>query len=62
MQSKPQFRNLTSRTVSRAAAAALAIATVFALTVVLTQSAQAQTFKVLHTFTGGRTGGTLVPV
>src|SRR5271157_4765531 len=52
MQSKEQFCNLISRTVSRVATAALAIATMFALTVVLTQSAQAQTFKVLHTFTG----------
>ena len=43
---------MISRTISRAATAALAMATVFALTVVLTQSAHAQTFKVLHTFTG----------
>jgi uncharacterized repeat protein (TIGR03803 family) len=58
MQNKDQFRNLIFRIISRAATAALAIAIVFALTVVLTQSAQAQTFKVLYNFTGGRDGGT----
>src|SRR5208337_2653133 len=56
MQSKKQFCNLISRIISRAATAALAMATVFALTVVLTQSAQAQTFKVIHAFTGGGDG------
>ena len=54
MRSKKQFCNLISRTT----VAALAIATVFALTVVLTQSAQAQTFTVLHNFTGGPDGAT----
>jgi len=58
MQSKQQFCNLISRTISRAATAALAIATVFALTIVLTQSAQAQTLTVLHSFTGGGDGST----
>jgi uncharacterized repeat protein (TIGR03803 family) len=57
MQSKKQFCNLISRTISRLATAALAIATVFAPTVVLTQSAQAQTYNVIHTFTGGGDGG-----
>jgi len=56
MQSNQQFCSLLSRTISRAAVAALAMATVFALTVVLTQSAQAQTYKVLHNFTGGVDG------
>ena len=56
MQSKKEFCNLISRTIARAATAALAIATVFALTVVLTQSAQPQTLKVLHSFTGGGDG------
>src|SRR3974390_1164117 len=56
MQSKQQFRSLISRIVARAATAALAIATVLALTVVLSQSAQTQTFKVLHTFTNGADG------
>ncbi len=36
----------------------LAIAAMFTVTVVVTQSTQAQTFAVLHTFTGGRDGGT----
>ena len=58
MQSKKQFCNLISRTISRLATAALAIATVFAPTVVLTQSAQAQTYNVIHTFTGGGDGAT----
>src|SRR5208283_1434913 len=57
MQSKKQFRNLISRTISRVAKIALATATVFALTVVLTQSAQAQIFKVIHAFSGGGDGG-----
>src|SRR5271166_1623673 len=56
MQSKKQFCKLISRIIARAATAALAIATVFALTVVLTQSAQPQTLKVLHSFTGGGDG------
>ena len=56
MQSKPQICNLIFRTISRAGAAALVIATVFALTGVLTRSVEAQTFKVLHTFTGGQDG------
>ena len=58
MQSKEKFCNLISRTISRAATAALAIATVFALTVALTQSTQAQTYKVIHNFTGGADGST----
>jgi|ERR1700688_3633905 len=40
----------------RAVAVALAIAIVFALTVLATQSAQAQTFTVLHDFTRGKDG------
>ena len=56
MQSKQQFHNPLSRTISAYATAALAIATVFALTVVLTQSAQAQTYKVIYNFTGGPDG------
>jgi hypothetical protein len=55
----PPFGNFAIRfpASSRAGMAALAIAPVFALTVVLSQSAQAQTFKVIHTFTGGADGG-----
>jgi uncharacterized repeat protein (TIGR03803 family) len=56
MQSKQQFCNLISRIISRVATVALAIAIVFALTVVMTQSAPAQTFTVLHTFRGGGDG------
>ena len=52
MQSKQQFCNLISRTISRAAMAALAMAIVFTLT----QSAQAQTFKVIYNFTAGGDG------
>ena len=59
MQNKQQFCNLIFRTISRAATTALAMATVFALTVVLTQSAQAQTFKVLYSFTGEQMAGIL---
>jgi uncharacterized repeat protein (TIGR03803 family) len=56
MQIKEQFCNSLFRIISRAATVALAMAIVFAPTVVLTQSAQAQTFKVIHTFTGGADG------
>jgi uncharacterized repeat protein (TIGR03803 family) len=56
MQSKEESRNLFFRTFSRAATAMLTIATVFTLTVVLAQPAQAQTFTVIHTFTGGGDG------
>ena len=56
MQSKQQFCNSLFRTISRAATATLALATVFGLTVVSTQSAQAQTYKVIHNFTGGQDG------
>jgi hypothetical protein len=41
----------------RAASTALALAIVFVLEVVAAQSAQAQTYSVLHTFTGGKDGG-----
>ena len=54
MQSKEVSRNLFCRTIARAATAA-AIAIVFALTA-LAEEAQAQTFKVIHTFTGGGDG------
>ena len=65
MQSKQQSCDSLSRTISGVATAALAIAIVFALTVVLTQSAQAQkataggawTEKVLHNFNHNGTDG-----
>jgi len=57
MNSTNQFRNLLFRTISRTATVALAMAILFALTVVATHAAQAQTFTVLHSFTGGQDGG-----
>ena len=57
MQSKQQFCTSLFRIISRVATVALAMATVFALTVVVTQSGQAQTYKVLYNFTGGADGG-----
>jgi hypothetical protein len=56
MLSDRHFHRTLFRTISRAATAALAIAIIFALTVVLPQSAQAQTYQVLYTFTGGADG------
>ncbi len=56
MQSKRQFCNSLSHIISCAATVALAIATVLALTIVLTQSAQAQTFEAIYNFTGGADG------
>src|SRR5271157_3274072 len=41
---------------SRAAAAALAMMIVLALTAIMSQSAQAQTYTVIHNFTGGQDG------
>ena len=41
-----------------AAAAGLALAAVFGLTAVITQAAQAQTYTVIHNFTGGQDGAT----
>ena len=54
MANPRQLRNLTFNLSLGAATAALTIA--FMLTVVATQPAQAQTFNVLHTFTGGQDG------
>jgi uncharacterized repeat protein (TIGR03803 family) len=56
MPSKRQFCNSVFRATSDIATAALALAIVFALAANSSQSAQAQTFKVLHTFTGGADG------
>ncbi|MFZ0311775.1 MAG: hypothetical protein WAL85_03605, partial [Candidatus Korobacteraceae bacterium] len=58
MQCKQQFHNLLLNIISRAATAALAITVVFALTVALSQSAQAQTWTegVLHSFGNGSDG------
>jgi len=56
MRSNNQFRNLLSRTISRTATVALAIAIVFAVPVILSHPAQAQTFNIIHSFTGGEDG------
>src|SRR5271167_1701696 len=52
MTNSAQDRGWSLNLSFRPATAALAIAIVFALATVLTQSAQAQTFTVLHTFSG----------
>jgi uncharacterized repeat protein (TIGR03803 family) len=57
MHGKQQLQNSRSRTISRAAATALAVAIVFVLAMVSGQSAQAQTYNVIHPFTGGQDGG-----
>jgi uncharacterized repeat protein (TIGR03803 family) len=57
MKNSAQHQKWTLNLVSSAATAALAIAIVFALVTVLAQSAQAQFFTVLHTFTNGPDGG-----
>ena len=56
MPSKQQSCNSLCRTISRVVTVAPAVAIVFTLTVVLISSAQDQTFKVLHNFTGGVDG------
>ncbi len=55
MANPKQLRNLTSNLSFASALTALAIA--FLLIAVAPQPAQAQTFKVLYTFTGGQDGG-----
>jgi len=57
MSNPVQYANWISRTCLRAASAALTLAVVLALGVVATRSAQAQTFTVLHNFTGSKDGG-----
>jgi uncharacterized repeat protein (TIGR03803 family) len=57
MHSKKQFRTSLFRTISCAATAAVAMAIMLALTVVAPQPAQAQTFQVIHNFTGAKDGG-----
>ncbi len=47
----------TSTHLARAAAAGLSLAVVLALAIVATPGAQAQTYNVIHTFTGGLDGG-----
>ena len=56
MNDRAQFRNSTLGTRTRTAMTALAMAILFVLTVASTQSAQAQTFKVVLNFTNGQGG------
>ena len=56
MPSKGRLRNLIFSTSFHSTTSALALAIVFALTVVLTQSIHAQTYTVIHNFTGGQDG------
>src|SRR5208283_2193944 len=56
MYGQERFRHLTFDIGLRAATAALAMATVFAAGCVLTQATEAQTFSVIHSFTGGQDG------
>src|SRR5271165_760892 len=56
MTNSAQYQSCTSNLRSQPTAVALAMAIVFSLTVVVTQSAQAQTFTVLHAFSGGAGG------
>jgi uncharacterized repeat protein (TIGR03803 family) len=58
MQNNVRFQSLLFHTATCAATAALTTAIVLALICTFTQSAQGQTFKVLHNFTGGQDGGT----
>src|SRR5208283_2047980 len=51
-----QFRSLTPGLNLGATTAALALAIVFALTIVTTDAAHAQSFQVIYTFTGGPDG------
>ena len=56
MKSMSEGQRQSFRFTLRAAAVALATSIVFALTAFITQSAQAQTFTVLHDFTRGKDG------
>ena len=58
MHSKQLSSSSLSRTIEVAATATLVVAILFALTVFLTQPAQAQTYKVIYNFTGGEDGAT----
>lgn len=56
MHGKGRFRNLILATSLRSTIGALAFASVCVVTIVLTQSVQAQTYTVIHNFTGGQDG------
>ncbi len=57
MNNLRQLRSLTPGRSVGVATVTLALAIVFVLAVMASQAAQAQTFNVLHTFTGGNDGG-----
>jgi uncharacterized repeat protein (TIGR03803 family) len=57
MENQQRSGNLVSEVVQHAIVAARILATVLALTLVATQAARGQTFKVLHNFTNGQDGG-----
>ena len=57
MADSRQFQSLTLGPSVGAATGALAVAIVFALTLVASPAAQAQTYHVTHAFTGGKDGG-----
>src|SRR5271165_452834 len=57
MNNLRQLRSLTPGLSVGVATVTLPLAIVFVLAVVASQAAQAQTFNVLHTFTGGNDGG-----
>ncbi len=57
MAKSAQHRGWVSGTRQQAASAALALAVVLGLTVVATESARAQTYRVLYKFKGGADGG-----
>jgi uncharacterized repeat protein (TIGR03803 family) len=52
-----QYRNSNSRTLSRVASCALALAIMFLPAIIATQLAEAQTFTILYSFTNGADGG-----
>lgn len=57
MQGEKQICNSLFHIISRTRTAALAMAIVFALAIIATPTAQAQTFTVIHNFTNGGDGG-----
>ena len=56
MHNESRFRSVASHAISRTATSATLLAIVSALMLVLALPAQAQTFTVLHNFTGGMDG------
>jgi len=56
MKNSAQHQSWTLKLNSQPVTAVLTIATLFAMVALITQSAQAQTFSVLYTFTGGSDG------